>query len=57
MKKDFRWKHLKSNVLKNLIFNLGIVEAISYYKATCSRTFYIKCGSINEEQKIWFRKF
>lgn len=55
-KKDFKWKHLKSNVFRNLIFNLGIVEAISYYKATCSKEFLIKCGSLNEEQKKWFRK-
>lgn len=56
LKKDFKWNHLKSNVLKNLVFNLGMVEAISYYKATCSKKFYIKCGYLNDEQKKWFRK-
>lgn len=56
LKKDFKWKHLKSNVLKNLVFNLGMVEAISYYKATCSKKFYIKCGYLNDEQSKWFRK-
>ena len=56
LKKDFKWKHLKSNVLKNLVFNLGLVEAISYYKATCSKEFYIKCGYLNDEQSKWFRK-
>ena len=56
LKKDFEWKHLKSNVLKNLVFNLGMVEAISYYKAVCCPKFYIKCGYLNEEQCKWFRK-
>ena len=56
LKKDFKWKHLKSNIFKNLVFNLGIVEGISYYKATCSKEFHIQCGTLNEEQKIWFRK-
>ena len=56
LKKDFKWKHLKSNVLKNLVFNLGMVEAISYYKATCAKKFIIKCGYLNEEQAKWFRK-
>ena len=56
LKKDFKWKHLKSNVLKNLVFNLGMCEAISYYKAVCSKQFYIKCGYLNSEQSIWFRK-
>ena len=56
LKKDFKWKHLKSNVLRNLVFNLGIVEAISYYKAVCSKEFHIKCGYLNEAQAKWYRK-
>lgn len=56
LKKDFKWKNLKSNIFKNLVFNLGMVEAISYFKATCSKNFYIKCGYLNEEQCNWFRK-
>ena len=42
LKKDFKWKHLESNILKNIVFNLGMVEAISYFKATCSKNFLIK---------------
>ncbi len=56
LKKDFKWKHLKSNVLKNLVFNIGMVEAISYYKATCAKEFHIKCGYLSEEQAKWYRK-
>lgn len=57
LKKGFKWKHLESNILKNLVFNLGMVEAISYYKATCSKNFLIKCGRFeNRAQEIWFRK-
>ena len=56
LKKDFRWQHLKSNVLKNLVFHLGLVESISYYKATCSKEFYISCGYLNAEQAKWFQK-
>lgn len=56
LKKDFKWKHLKSNVLRNLVFNIGMVEAISYYKATCAKEFVIKCGFLDEAQSKWFRK-
>jgi hypothetical protein len=56
LKKDFKWKHLHTNALKNIVFNLGMVEAISYFKATCSKNFIIKCGALNEEQSKWFRK-
>lgn len=56
LKKDFKWKNLRSNILKNIVFNLGLVEAISYFKATCSKNFYIKCGKLDEYQEKWFRK-
>lgn len=56
LKKDFKWKNLKSKILENIVFNLGMVEAISYFKATCSPNFQIKCGYLDEEQKLWFRK-
>ena len=56
LKKKFVWKNLNTNILKNIVFNLGMVEAISYFKATCSKKFIIKCGALNEKQKLWFRK-
>ena len=56
VKKEFVWKNLNTNILKNIVFNLGMVEAISYFKATCSRKFIIKCGYLNDEQKLWYRK-
>ena len=56
LKKGFKWKHLESNILRNLVFNLGMVEAISYFKATCSKEFEIKCGRLDNTQAKWFRK-
>ena len=43
-------------VLENTIFNLGMVEVVSYLKATCSPKLVIKCGSLNEEQIAWYKK-
>jgi len=42
----------KVNVIKldNLIFQLGLIEMISYWKATCSPLIEIKAGSLNKEQ-------
>lgn len=40
----------------DIIFNLGIMEAISYYKLTCSSVINIECGYLNENQKKWFKK-
>ena len=43
-------------VFSNTIFNLGMVEVISYLKATCSPTLVVRCGSLNEEQIAWYKK-
>lgn len=39
-----------------IAFNLGMVEAISYYKSTCSPTFIIKAGYLTENQLQFFQK-
>ena len=42
--------------LHTIAFNLGMVEAISYYKSTCSPTFLIKAGYLADEQLQFFQK-
>ena len=41
---------------KNLIFHIGLVELVSYWKATCSKNVIIKVGYINKEQIEFFKK-
>ncbi|TSC87414.1 MAG: putative UDP-N-acetylmuramoylalanine--D-glutamate ligase [Microgenomates group bacterium Gr01-1014_7] len=41
--------------LNNLVFNLGMIEMLSYWKATCSPEIIIKAGSLNEEQINWWK--
>lgn len=41
---------------KNAVFHMGLIELISYWKATCSPNVIIKAGYINEEQINWFKK-
>ena len=55
-KKDFEIKKLNTNIAKNMVFNIGMVEAISYFKATCSPNFIVECGFLNEEQIKWYEK-
>ena len=43
-------------IFENVVFNLGMVEVISYLKATCSPTLVVKCGSLNQEQIAWYKK-
>ena len=42
--------------LEKLVFNIGLVELISYWKATCSPNIIIKCGSLDIYQINWFKK-
>lgn len=42
--------------LSMLVFNLGMVELISYFKATCSKNIIIKAGFLDKEQIEFFSK-
>lgn len=48
-------KRIGESVLGSLVFNLGLVEMISYWKATCSEEIEIRAGSLNKEQIRWFK--
>lgn len=39
-----------------LIFHVGMVELVSYFKCTCSPNVIIKAGYVDEEQMKWFKK-
>ena len=43
-------------ISKKIIFEIGIIEAINYWKATCGKKFIINSGHINENQIKWFKK-
>ena len=56
LKKNFIIENINTKFTENLVFNLVMVEAISYFKATCSPEFVIECGNLDEDQQKWFRK-
>ena len=43
-------------ILGELIFALGMVECISYYKITCPKVFRIECHKLDDKQIMWWRK-
>ncbi len=47
----------KKNLAKidNLVFNLGLIEMISYWKSTCSPIIEIKAGHLLREQIEWWQ--
>lgn len=56
LKKDLKWKDINSKYAQNMVFNIGLIELISYWKSTCSPQVIIKCGYLNENQKQWWKK-
>lgn len=56
LKKEFKFEDIDSDIVKNIVFNIGMIEAISYFKATCSPQFIIKCGKLDEYQESWYKK-
>ena len=43
-------------VFRNLVFSLGMVELVSYWKIACPPTVTVKCGHLDEEQILWWKQ-
>ncbi len=43
-------------ILNRLFFELGMAEAISYWKVTCAPVLKVQCGMLSEWQNKWWRK-
>lgn len=49
-------KNIDNNLFNYIVFHIGLIELISYFKCTCSKNVIIKAGYINEDQIKWFKK-
>lgn len=56
LKKDLNFKDINSKYVQNMVFHIGLIELISYWKSTCSPKIIIKCGYLNAEQIEWWKK-
>jgi hypothetical protein len=45
-----------SPLLDELVFLLGMTEAVSYWKAAASPTLHVEAGNLTPEQAEWFKK-
>ena len=44
------------DAINRLIFNLGMVELVSYWKIACPQNVIIKCGVLTDTQLQWWKK-
>lgn len=56
LKKNIKYKTVNDEYVRNIVFNLGMIEVISYWKCVCAENVIVECGFLNEEQKKWFKK-
>ena len=55
-KRNIQFKSIDNDFVKNLVFNIGMIELISYWKCACPKKVIIECGELNQEQIRWFKK-
>ena len=55
-KKDILNQNINQDFINDLVFHIGLVELISYWKTTMSKEVIIKCGYLDAEQIKWFKK-
>lgn len=55
-KRNINFKEVDTDFVKNLVFNIGMIELISYWKCACPKKVVIECGSLCQEQIDWFKK-
>lgn len=52
----YRWQELSKSSLNQLVFHIGMVELISYWKAACPPRLIVKPFRLNQQQQQWWKK-
>jgi hypothetical protein len=56
LKKHTDIDYRREEIFCRLVFNLGMVELVSYWKCACPPLVRIKAGYLDEEQKEWWKR-
>ncbi len=55
--KEIERSTIEASVMDNLLFHLSLALGISYYKLSPTKELVVEHGSLNEEQKLFWKKF
>ena len=47
---------LSGKVMENMIFHIGMIELVSYWKAACPPKVIVRAGRLDERQVAWWKK-
>ena len=45
-----------AEVMDTLVFNIGMIELVSYWKCACPPRVTVRCGSLSEDQILFWKK-
>lgn len=51
----YHWQSVSPMLLENMIFHIGMVEAVSYWKAACPPLFIVEAGILSSDQISWWK--
>lgn len=51
-----RNESINKSLVNKIIFHIGMIELISYYKCCCPKKIVIEAGYLNEYEQAWFKK-
>ncbi len=54
--KNYSLDHLDDNLMSSLVFHIGMVELVSYWKAACSPEVLIKPLKMNADMQKWWKQ-
>ncbi len=52
----YKWDNIDKNQLDTIIFNIGMIELISYWKLACPKKVYIVPHFLDDKQIEWWKK-
>jgi len=52
----FQMENIPANLLQNIVFHIGMIELISYWKATCSPKIIVKPHKLDSDQIQFWKK-
>ena len=55
-RKFYNWSDVSKNQLDTILFNIGMIELISYWKLACPKKVYISPFKLDTNQILWWKK-
>ena len=52
----YNWPDINKNQLDTILFNIGMIELISYWKLACPEKVYISPFNLDSNQILWWKK-